>query len=335
MGKTIVTIAGTIPYDKAPDLLPVYNALRDEFDTQFIEPTEEAMLQAAAQRGETELLVIPWTPDPLVTEAVLERLPSLKGVISTYGGVKRNVAVEEAMRRGVRLTCTGAVRARSVAEFTMALMMDGLLHVSRTHHGMRSGERFPRYGYTRELTGRTVGIVGFGAVTRELITMLKPFENTILVHSKHAAVDEVRAQGAEKSSVSDLAARSEVVVLLTGLTAETHHMIDGAFLSAMTDGALLVNTARGKLIDETALISELRTGRISAALDVFEQEPLALNSPLRSMENAVVTAHSANSTREMDVGRWRFALSEVRGYVTDGRFSGELDADHIARMSDD
>jgi phosphoglycerate dehydrogenase-like enzyme len=335
MGKTMVTIAGTIPYDKAPDLTPVYDALRDEFDTRFIEANEKAMLEAAEERPETEVVVIPWTPDPLVTDAVLDRLPSLKAVISTYGGVKRNVAVDHALRRGVRLTCTGAVRARSVAEFTMALMMDGLLFVSRTHHDMRSGERFPRYGYTRELTGRTVGIVGFGAVTRELITMLEPFNTTVLVYSKHAAEEETMKWGAQKVSLTDLAGRSEVVVLLTGLTDETHHIIDGTFLSLMQEGALLVNTARGKLIDEAALIAELRSGRISAALDVYEEEPLALDSPLRSMDNAVVTAHSANSTREMDVGRWRFALSELRGYVSQGRFAGELDADHIARMSDD
>lgn len=333
--KTRVTIAGKIPYDKAPDLIPVHDAFHDEFDTHFIEANEKAMLEAAKERPETELLVIPWTPDPLVTETVIDSFPFLKAVISTYGGVKRNVAVDYALRRGVRLTCTGAVRARSVAEFTMALMMDGLLFVSRTHHDMRSGERFPRYGYTRELTGQTVGIVGFGAVTRELITMLKPFNNAILVYSEHASTDTVTEWGANKVTLTDLAAGSDVVVLLTGLTEKTYQMIDGAFLSSMKEGALLVNTARGKLIDETSLIAELRSRRMFAALDVFEEEPLALDSPLRSMDNVVVTAHSANSTREMDVGRWRFALSELRRYVTDGHFTGELDAEHIARMSDD
>lgn len=332
-------VAGDLPVEKAPELEPVRQALAEEFAARFVSTTEQAILAeagaAAQDGGAVTAVVVPWTPHPLVTSAVLDRLPHLKLIVATYGGIKRNVAASDALSRGIRLTCTGAQRARSVAEFTLALIMDGLLSVSRTHHDMKSGERFPRYGYTRELTGRTVGIVGYGAVTQELLRLLAPFGNDVLIHSKHAAQDELAAHEARPASLEQLLAESEVVVLATGLTDETRHIIDAKALHAMRPDALLVNTARGKLVDEWALVEALRAGRIRAALDVYEEEPLALDSPLRTLDNVTLTAHSANSTREMDIGRWRFALAELRGFRAGGMLSGELTGDHIARMSDD
>lgn len=335
MSKPRVIIAGSIPVDRIPELRAVQSTFEEGFRTSLVPAEEPLLRETAARYQDAEVLVIPWTPHPLVTEPVLATLPELRLIISTYGGIKRNVAWRQAMDRGVRITCTGANRARSVAEFTLALMMDGLLHVSRIHHGMKSGERFPRYGYTRELTGRTVGLVGFGAVTRELLHLLGPFNVTPLVYSRHADRSELDRMKVESVSMDELAERSDIVVVLAGLTETTFHMIDGAVLAAMKDDALLVNTARGKLVDETALVAELRTGRIRAALDVYEEEPPSLDSPLRSLENVTLTAHSANSTREMDLGRWQFALEELRSFVEDGSLSGELEAAHIERMSDD
>lgn len=328
-------VAGSIPVAEIPELAQTKQHLTDEFGAQFVSKDEASLLEAAAANPDARAVVIPWTPDPLVTQAVLEKLPSLQIIVSTYGGVKRNVAVDSALERGIRLTCTGAVRARSVAEFTLALMTDGLLYVSRTHHDMRSGQRFPRYGYSRELTERTVGVVGFGAVTRELLLLIAPFRTTTLVYSTHASEAELSKWNASSVSLDELARRSEVVVLLTGLTENTRGMINASFLKQMQENALIVNTARGKLIDEAALITELQTGRIRAALDVYEEEPLSLDSPLRGLDNVTLTAHSANSTREMDSGRWEFALSELRLFAAGNALSGELDADHIARMSDD
>lgn len=328
-------VAGSIPTQEIPELAQTKQHLTDEFGARFVSKDEASLLEAASANRDVRALVIPWTPDPLVTEAVLEKLPKLEIIVSTYGGVKRNVAVDAALARGIRLTCTGAVRARSVAEFTLALMMDGLLYVSRTHHDMRSGQRFPRYGYSRELTERTVGVVGFGSVTKELLTLIAPFRTTTLIHSAHASDAELSKWNSQSVTLEDLARRSEVVVLLTGLTEKTRGMIDAGFLKQMRENALLVNTARGKLIDEAALAGELQTGRIRAALDVYEEEPLALDSPLRGFDNVTLTAHSANSTREMDSGRWVFALSELRLFAAGKALTGELDADHIARMSDD
>lgn len=329
------TIAGSIPSDKIQELEEVEQAFRSQFDARFVDPTEEALLRDASQRPNTDALVVPWTREPLLTPRVFEAFKELQLIVSTYGGVKRNVAVDVAVERGVRLTCTGKVRARSVAEFTLALTMDQLLNVSRIHHAMRGGKRFPRFGYTQELTAKTVGVIGFGAISEDFLELLTPFRTTNLVFSSHATPQELRAKNAAPAELDDIAARSDVVAVLTGLTPKTQEMIGEEFLKAMKDGALLVNTARGKLIDEAALIRELETGRINAALDVYYEEPLDEDSPLRNLENVTLTAHSANSTREMDLTRWEFALNELRGFQAGRGLAGELDSEHIARMSDD
>lgn len=330
-----VVIAGRLPVDAIPELSGIAEVLNTSYNAISVEPTEEALLEIARRDPDFEVIIIVWTRDMLVSAEVLEAFPKLELIVSTYGGVKRNVDVDAAMSRGIRMTCTGPARARSVAEFTLALVMDSLLSVSRTHHDMRSGVRFPRYGYTRELTGRTVGIIGFGEIAREFVSLLSPFRTDTLVASRHASRNELEERGARSASLEEIARVSDVVVLLTGLSRETEGMIDAGFLSEMKSGSILVNTARGKLIVESALIDELAGGRISAALDVYESEPLADDSALRGFANVVLTAHSANSTREMDAGRWEFALSELESYRRSGELKGELTKNHIRAMSDD
>lgn len=308
-------------------------AYREEFEIVPVEVVEETALFGVVD--DADAVVIPWSPKVLLSSSVLAQARKLELIVATYGGIKRNVDAHEAVRRGIRLTCTGPARARSVAEFTLGLTMSSLLHIARIHHEMRGGESFPRHGYTRELTGRTIGIIGFGAVTQDLMNLLQPFDAEILVTSGHASETAIAAAGGRKIELTELLSKSEIVIVMTGLTVQTEGMIGAAELAQIRDGGLIVNTARGKIIRETDLIAQLRTGRIAAALDVYETEPLRTDSPLRDMDNVVITAHSANSTREMDLGRWSFALSELRAYFAGQPLAGEIKSDHLARMSDD
>ncbi len=308
-----IVLATPIPVMQIPELQTTAKQL-DTLGQVVVSSaaTEEALLQLAE---EAQVMIVPWTKSPLVTQAVLEKAKQLKLVTATYGGLRQNVDVDAALAHGVKLSCTGPARARSVAEFTLALMLASLLHVCRIHHTMRTQRNFPRFGYTRQLSGRKVGIIGVGHIARDLITLLKPFEVDLAVCSRHLSGEKARELGAVNLTLHELLKRSEVVVVLTGLTDQTVHMIGAHELAMMPDGALIVNTSRGKIIDEKALVNELQKGRLSAALDVFEEEPLTSNSPLRDLPNVVHTAHSANSTMEMDINRWTFAVEEVRRFM--------------------
>jgi D-3-phosphoglycerate dehydrogenase len=321
-----------IPADDLPELLPVKERYLEQFDMTFSESADEET--AGKNISGQDAVIVPWTRDAVLSKDVLARADSLKLIAATYGGVKANIDADWALDHDIRLTCTGIARARSVAEFTLALMMDASLHVSRIHFGMRSGKTFPRFGYTRELTGRKIGIIGLGAVSRDLIYLLKPFKASISVFSSHASKEEADRLGVRLRSLQELLSSSDIVVVLTGLTDETYHMIGETELALLKPGAVLVNTARGKLIDEAALIACLEKGDICAALDVYEEEPPDADNPLRSMENVVLTAHSANSTREMDVSRWGFILDELANFFEGLPLRNEIDRMHLQRMSD-
>ncbi len=321
-----------IPADDLPELLHVKERYLEKFDMTFCDSADEET--AGENISGKEAVIVPWTREEVLSKEVLSRADNLKIIAATYGGLKANIDAEWALDHDIRLTCTGIARARSVAEFTLALMLDASLHVSRIHFGMKTGKIFPRFGYTRELTGRKIGIVGLGAVSRDLIYLLKPFKASISVCSSHAAREEADRLGVRLSSLRDMLTESDIVVLLTGLTEETRHMIAEEELAQLKPGALLVNTARGKLIDEEALITRLKKGDISAALDVYEEEPPEAENPLRKMENVVLTAHSANSTREMDVSRWEFILNELINFFDGLQLQNEVDRVHLQRMSD-
>jgi phosphoglycerate dehydrogenase-like enzyme len=149
------------------------------------------------------------------------------------------------------------------------------------------------------LNGKTIGIIGFGAVAKELVKLLKPFEVSIMVYDPYAEPSQVASYGARKVGLNELLKCSDVVTLHAALTPETHHMIGEKELRLMKPAAYLINTSRGALIDENALVKALREKWIAgAALDVFEQEPLESNSPLYDLENVFLTPHVAGGSDE-------------------------------------
>ncbi|MGI9622885.1 MAG: hydroxyacid dehydrogenase, partial [Acidimicrobiales bacterium] len=198
---------------------------------------------------------------------------------------------------GVRVTSAGVMLARDVAETTLGLMIVGRKriwqlgrHVSAG--GWRDAPTWDQWD-SRELHRSVVGIVGASNVGRHVIDLLAPFDATILVADPF--LDSVAASelGVEIVDLSELAARSDVVSLHCPENQDTRGMVDASVLATMKAGAVLINTARGGLIDEKALVAELETGRIFAFLDVTDPEPPPVDSPLRRLDNVVVTPHIA------------------------------------------
>ena len=185
----------------------------------------------------------------------------------------------------------------SVAEFALTLMLGLLKNLPRFDSAVRAGQwaRFPM----EELGGKTVGILGFGRIGRRLAELLRGFGVTILACDPFLPEDAIRAAGAEPVDMEDILGRSDILSLHLPHTPETYHLINRQTIAKMKDGACLVNTARGALVDEEALCEALTQGKLrGAALDVFEKEPADKENPLFALPNVVAAPHVSALSRE-------------------------------------
>jgi phosphoglycerate dehydrogenase-like enzyme len=182
----------------------------------------------------------------------------------------------------------------SVAETTIGLIIGSLRYLSDHNDGLRGdAEKRQSYGTVHELTGRTVGIVGMGEVGKRVMDLLRPFSCRVLVYDPDKSGEEVRKAGGTVSSLDELLASSDIVSLHAPNIPRNEHMISADLLKELPDDALLVNTARGQLVDEGALIDEVRSGRIRCALDVVEGDPRDVSRQLEGVAGVILTPHIA------------------------------------------
>jgi len=239
-----------------------------------------------------------------IDEDVLSRLPDLKAISKVGVGIDM-LDLDAMERHGVKLAWSRGTNARSVSELTIALMLALLRHLPTVTGLVRDGEWRQVQG--RTLTGQTVGIVGFGHVGRDLAGLLGAFSCRVLAYDI-APLDDLPAH-AEQASLESLLAESEIVSLHTVLNDDTRNLIDRERIAAMREGALLINTSRGGLVDEEALYDALTSGHLGGtALDVFSTEP-PLDSPLLDLDQVIATPHVGGSTKEAVLAMGRAAIA--------------------------
>jgi len=228
-------------------------------------------------------------------EELLAAADSLK-VIAYCAGSVAGVATPAVYEKGIAMLGANCVFAESVAESCVCYTMVGLRRIeyytSNVRKGLWRGNEF----YNEGIMDRTIGLVGFGAIAKKFVEFLKPYRNRILVNSGHLTDEEAAKYGVEKATLDEVFEKSDVVSVHQGLTDRTYHMIKREHLDKMKDGALLVNTARGAVIDEKEFIEVLKTGRINAVLDVFEEEPPAPDADIRKLENVTILPHMGGPT---------------------------------------
>ena len=254
---------------------------------------------------------------PQLGEDLLANLPTLRLVAHTAGSVRRLVP-PTAMERGLRVSHAAGVIADAVAEFVISQALLGLRSLHEIDRSMKAGGEWMdvRERHLGRLLGaRTVGVVGAGYVGRTVIRLLKAFGSRILVYDPLLSEDDATALGVEIRSLDDLIASSDVVTLHAPVLPETRGMIGTAQLARLRDGTLFINTARAALVDEEALLRELRTGRFTAALDVFDQEPLPVDSPYRTLPNVVLSPHAAGHSIDTYHRQGQAMVDEVRSLV--------------------
>lgn len=209
-------------------------------------------------------------------------------VITRFGVGTDNFDLETMKKMGVQVGVIANHNA--VAEFTLTMILASMKNLTRYDAVVREGKwsRFPM----RELSQKTVGIVGFGRIGRRLAELLAGFDVEILAYDPYMNAAAAAARKVTSVSLDDLLTRSDVVSLHLPSTAETHHLINAKTIGKMKDGAYLINTSRGSLVDEAALYEALVAGKLSGAgLDVYEKEPVTVGNPLFSQENDVLAPH--------------------------------------------
>jgi D-3-phosphoglycerate dehydrogenase / 2-oxoglutarate reductase len=235
------------------------------------------------------------------SESALTACPSVR-MISIWGTGTDNVDLAACRRRGVTVAHTPGVNAHAVAEHTLALMLAVTRRIPSLDRDVRSGQ-WPR-GLLVQLEGKTLGIVGLGAIGRRVAALAEPFGVRLLAATWGPDAGRAAAVGARHTPIETLLQESDIVSLHLRLSAETEAVINRARLALMKPGAFLVNTARGRLVDREALVDALRHGRLAgAALDVFHEEPIPASDPLLTLPNVILTPHNAGMTQEViDVG---------------------------------
>jgi D-3-phosphoglycerate dehydrogenase len=232
-----------------------------------------------------------------VSSEVLRSARKLK-LLHKWGVGVDNLDVEAARQLGIKVARTAGSNAVPVAEFTVGLMLAALRCIAFGHAELKKGDWRGSTGLpldTFMLSGKTVGIIGFGAIGQNVAKLLKGFSCNIL-YSKRTPLSpsEEAILGARFASVADILAQSDIVSLNCPLTSETAGLIDKTAFKAMKKTAVLINVARGGIVVESDLIEALRTREIhAAAMDVFEVEPLPSDSPLLQLDNLVATPHIA------------------------------------------
>jgi phosphoglycerate dehydrogenase-like enzyme len=273
---------------------------------------------------------------PAWTSALLDEHPSLRLIAHAAGSVK-NLIPADFWRRACRLTSNAPVIAEDVAQTTLALILCSLKQIwhfaRQTRSGQWSGGEKSLFA-TRRLDGLTVGVVSASLVGKAVIKILQPYRCRILLYDPYLSQMDAHSLGVTLTSLPELMAASDVVTLHAPAVPACSRMINATNLPLLPDGALLINTARGMLIDEAALIRELQTGRIFACLDVTDPEPPAPDHPFRSLDNVVLTPHIAGG--HTSNGRQMLganSINEVYNYLHKGLLSYEVRPEMLGIMA--
>jgi phosphoglycerate dehydrogenase-like enzyme len=296
-----------------------------EADVTIVEPREEAGARAAV--ADADVVLGDFSFEVPITRGVIDVMQRCRAILQPSAGFQQ-IDVAAAAERGIPVAAAVGANDTAVAEHTVAVAVALLRELAWTDRQIRAGA-WPGLGRSRsELSGRTWGIVGLGRTGREVARHLQNWNVEILYHdARRLAPADEDALGVAYAELDDVLARSSIVSVHVPLLKETRHLIDRRRLSLMDPGAYLVNVARGGVVDEAALLEALRDRRLrGAALDEFETEPLPSDHPFATLDNVILTPHSAGTVVEAQVRILKHVKANlarlVRGEPLDGVVNG-------------
>ena len=247
-----------------------------------------------------------------ITRALIEGAPRLK-VISKFGARPEKVDMEAAAEHGIKVLSTPLANPDSVAEHVILLILAINRRLCEVSSQVRGGEWRNRVTAGTELHGKVVGLVGFGNVGGQVAKRLHGFNVRVVAYDPWADKTKAAALNVDLVDLDELLRTSDVVSLHAMVTSDNHHMIGQAQLALMKPTSILINTARGPLVDESALLRALQEHRIAGAgLDVYEEEPVLASNPLLKLDNVLPTPHTAAHTKEASDREITWAVDDVR-----------------------
>lgn len=260
-----------------------------------------------------------------VTAETLEKAPNLKLVIRAGEGTD-NIDKKACEAKGVKVANTPGANNNSAAEHAVALMMTVLRHTAAADKTMKSGG-WDKNKYTGiELSNKKVGIVGFGRIGQIVAKRLQGFEPEVLFFDPFIEKSDL-PYAKKAADLKEVFSTCDIITLHTPLMDKTKGMVNAELLNSMPSHSVLINASRGGIVDENALLDVLKNKKIRAAgFDVFATEPLEENSPLRSLENLVLTPHLGASTEEAQLRVGEMAVHQIKEFFLNSNLLNEVKA---------
>jgi D-3-phosphoglycerate dehydrogenase len=292
------------------------------FELTAIQPictTEDEVIEHC---GEADVLLVQWAP---ITRRVLKSLPRLKGLVR-YGIGVNNIALDAAQELGVVVANIPTYCLEEVSNHAMAMILCLARRIPQDHYGIAHGGwgvgSFPPIPSFLDMT---LGLVGFGAIARLVAQKARCFGFHIVAADPYLNGLAFTKHGVEQIDLDNLLASADIISLHCPLVPETSHLISSKTIQMMKPGVLIINTSRGGIIKESDLIEALTNGRVlGAGLDVFEQEPLPADSPLRSLANVLLTSHAASGSLQAAKSLQIKAAEAAREILQGNRPEGAL-----------
>ncbi len=299
----------------------------NEMDRDYI-PDELAALLPGA-----EAVVTSWG-SPVFTPELLAVADRLRIVGHAAGTVKRLMS-PAGYERGIVVLSAAAVIADSVAEYTLWAMLSMQRNLYRYEDRMKieRGWKTAAEDYSHALYHQKVGLVSASMVGRRVIKLLQPFACQIMVYDPYLSEAESQELGVQKASLEAIFSDNDIVSIHAPSTPETKKMIGAAHFQALQDGALFINTARTWVLDEAALVTELQRGRIRAVIDVFDQEPLPAEHPLRDLDNAFLTPHISGFTIESRLHLVEAIADDIKRFFAGEALTLAISAERLKIMA--
>lgn len=290
--------------------------------------------ELAARLPGVDALLGSWGLTRLSTEvlALADRL----ALVAYAAGSIKPFMTDAAYDRGIRVTHAAPRIAESVADITLLLAMMGLRRPQDFDRRLKAGEAWPdgRAVDTYEIRGKIVGLLGLGYVGRRTAALFQAVGAEVWGYDPYVSEADASALGVRKVALDDLLRGCRVISVHLPITPETRHLLGPRELALIPDGTVFINTSRAWVVDQEALLAELRSGRIWAALDVYEPEPLAIDSPLRALDNVLLTPHIAGMTRDSYHGLTQEMVDEIRRlFVRHEPCKYEITRERLARMA--
>ena len=302
-------------FEKIAATLPAYNRLKSRADITILRERLDSSEKLVQTLHPFDIILL-MRERTGFTGKEYSQLPNLK-YISQTGRTSVHLDLPSATRHGIAVTGTPADTGATTKEMAIGLILSLMRKIPQIDRRMRT-ESWPAVA-GRTLEGKTVGVFGFGRIGKEVARVMKAFNTRVLGYSRSLTPERAAEVGAECVGMETLMRDSDIITIHISSNAQTRGIIGEKEFAMMKRGALLVNTARGPIVSEPAMIKALESGQLSGVgLDVFDVEPLPMDHPLRRFDNAVLLSHRGYATVEVLSERYEQALTNILDYL-DGR----------------